>query len=97
LVLGGISAFVLSLFVFFSPLVGLVKHTLQLPAVLRPEGNHLVVQRDGKTHGGHHLCGPSHHSSFIDRYGRPFTEKDVAGKIIIADFFFTRCTTICPA
>ena len=34
--------------------------------------------------------------SFIDRNGRPFSEKHVEGKIIVADFFFTRCTTICP-
>lgn len=34
--------------------------------------------------------------NFIDEEGKPFTDKDAAGKIIIADFFFTRCTSICP-
>lgn len=34
--------------------------------------------------------------SFIDQYGRPFTEENVKGKIRVVDFFFTRCTTICP-
>ncbi len=34
--------------------------------------------------------------SFTDLNGRTVTERTVAGKVIIADFFFTRCTTICP-
>lgn len=33
---------------------------------------------------------------FIDENGEPFTDKDVEGKILIVDFFFTRCTSICP-
>lgn len=34
--------------------------------------------------------------SFIDQNGSTVTEKTVAGKVIVADFFFTRCTGICP-
>lgn len=34
--------------------------------------------------------------NFIDEDGRPFTDKDVEGKVLIVDFFFTRCTSICP-
>lgn len=33
---------------------------------------------------------------FIDEDGKPFTDKDVEGKVLIVDFFFTRCTSICP-
>lgn len=33
---------------------------------------------------------------FIDEDGKPFTDKDIQGKILIVDFFFTRCTSICP-
>ncbi len=33
---------------------------------------------------------------FIDEDGNPFTDKDVQGKILVVDFFFTRCTSICP-
>ena len=33
---------------------------------------------------------------FIDEDGKPFTDKDVEGKILVVDFFFTRCTSICP-
>lgn len=33
---------------------------------------------------------------FIDEDGKAFTDKDVEGKVLIVDFFFTRCTSICP-
>lgn len=34
--------------------------------------------------------------SFIDQDGKTITDKTVAGKIYVADFFFTRCNSICP-
>lgn len=34
--------------------------------------------------------------SFIDENGAPFSDKDAEGKVLIVDFFFTRCTSICP-
>lgn len=34
--------------------------------------------------------------SLTDQAGKPFTEAQLAGKIVIADFIFTRCQTICP-
>lgn len=34
--------------------------------------------------------------SLIDQNGRSFGSKDLQGKIVIADFFFTSCPTICP-
>lgn len=34
--------------------------------------------------------------SFINQDGKEMTEKDVAGKVYIADFFFTTCPSICP-
>lgn len=34
--------------------------------------------------------------SFIDENGQPFSDKDAEGKVLIVDFFFTRCTSICP-
>jgi protein SCO1/2 len=30
------------------------------------------------------------------QHGTPFSEMDWSGKIVVADFFFTRCPTICP-
>ena len=34
--------------------------------------------------------------NFTDEDGQPFTDKEVQGKVLIVDFFFTRCTSICP-
>lgn len=34
--------------------------------------------------------------SLTSQLGRPVTEKDVKGKIYVADFFFTTCHGICP-
>src|SRR5690242_16187248 len=33
--------------------------------------------------------------SFIDQNGQPFTEKDIAGKVFVAEYFFTTCKGIC--
>lgn len=94
LVLGGIAAFVLSLFVFFSPMVGLVKHTFNYLPYYGPK-EPVLVQRDGRNVVDT-IYATIPPFSFVDQYGEPFTEGDVDGKIVIADFFFTRCTTICP-
>jgi protein SCO1 len=34
--------------------------------------------------------------AFTDQYGDTITEKTLAGKIYVTDFFFTKCPTICP-
>lgn len=34
--------------------------------------------------------------SFIDQDGNRFTEKSVAGKVYVAEYFFTTCKSICP-
>ena len=94
LVFGGIAAFVLSLFLFFSPMLGLVEHKFTYLSYYGPK-EPMLVERDGKMVVDT-IYAEVPPFSFIDRYGKPFTDKDVAGKIVIADFFFTRCTTICP-
>ena len=33
---------------------------------------------------------------FTTQDGQPFTEKEVAGKVYVAEYFFTTCKTICP-
>lgn len=93
-ILGGIATFVLGLFVFFSPWLGLAKHRFAYLPYFGPKET-LLVERDGVqvVDTIYHQVPPF---SFIDRYGRPFTDKDVEGKIVVADFFFTTCTTICP-
>ena len=94
LILGGIAAFVLSLFLFFSPAFGLVEHKFNRLPILGPKET-VLVTRDGKSviDTVYSTVPPF---AFIDRYGRPFTDKDVEGKILVVDFFFTRCGTICP-
>jgi len=34
--------------------------------------------------------------SFINQDGQPFTDRDVEGKVYVAEYFFTHCTGICP-
>ena len=34
--------------------------------------------------------------SFTNQLGNPVSWKDMKGKIVVADFFFTHCPTICP-
>ncbi len=34
--------------------------------------------------------------AFLDQNGRVFTDKDIEGKVVIADFIFTRCGSQCP-
>lgn len=93
-VLGGIAVFVLSLFVFFSPWVGLVKHRFTTLPYYGPREVVAVERNGAMVIDTIYATIPPF--AFIDRNGRPFTDKQVEGKIIVADFFFTRCTTICP-
>ena len=37
-----------------------------------------------------------HPFTFINQDGKAFTEKDVAGKVFVAEYFFTTCKAICP-
>lgn len=94
LVLGGIAVFVIGLFVFFSPWLGIAKHRFAYLPYFGPRETVVV------TRGGEQVVDTIYAEvppfSFIDRYGRPFTDKQVEGKILVVDFFFTRCTTICP-
>lgn len=34
--------------------------------------------------------------TFINQDGKNFTENDVAGKVFVAEYFFTTCPSICP-
>jgi protein SCO1/2 len=94
LVLGGIAAFILSLFLFFSPVLGLVKHRFTYLPYFGPK-EIVVVQRDGKpvVDTVYATIPPFR---FIDQDGKPFTDADAKGHILVVDFFFTRCGTICP-
>ncbi|MBP6390471.1 MAG: SCO family protein [Flavobacteriales bacterium] len=86
-VLGGIAGFVLLLFIFFSPLAGMVEHKFQYLPYFGPK----EVNAPGDTT---YFTVPPF--AFEDQFGRPFTDRSVEGKILVVDFFFTRCGTICP-
>lgn len=56
-----------------------------------PEGSKLryMLNEDGEVH-----TLPDF--SFTDQQGKVLTKKDVEGKVLIANFMFTRCPSICP-
>lgn len=64
------------------------------PAVYNPSDlNPALVDRSLHDMNTNHTIGPF---SLINQNGDTITEKDYEGKIYVADFFFTRCPTICP-
>ncbi len=86
-VLGGIPLFILLLFLFFAPPLGLAKHRYAFLPYYGPK----EVNAPGDTT---YFTVPPF--AFTDQFGRPFSDRDVEGRILVVDFFFTRCTTICP-
>lgn len=56
-------------------------------------GKHETRVVDGKTDTVYHQIPPF---QFLNQDSVWVSEKDMAGKIYIADFFFTSCPTICP-
>ncbi|MCC6839716.1 MAG: SCO family protein [Flavobacteriales bacterium] len=70
----------------------------------------ILLGRGGKSHytnlpylGRHEVNAPGDTAyftvppfRFIDENGQPFSDQDAEGKVLIADFIFTRCTSICP-
>lgn len=59
------------------------------PADVNPKLVDSTVQDVGNSH----RIAPF---SFINQNGKVVTNKDYEGKIYVADFFFTKCQTICP-
>jgi protein SCO1/2 len=56
-------------------------------------GNKVYESKGGSTDTTYHKV-PSFR--FIDQDGQAFTDKDLTGKVYVADFFFTTCHSICP-
>jgi protein SCO1/2 len=59
------------------------------PADVNPKLVDSTIQHVGRYH---HIAP----FSFINQNGQTITNKNYEGKIYVADFFFTRCQTICP-
>ena len=71
-----------------------MKHKFNFLPILGPKET-VLVERDGKMVVDT-IYAEVPPFAFIDQFGRPFTDKQVQGKVLVVDFFFTRCTTICP-
>jgi cytochrome oxidase Cu insertion factor (SCO1/SenC/PrrC family) len=41
--------------------------------------------------------GPAPSFALVDQLGRPVSDADLRGKVVVADFIYTTCTDICPA
>jgi len=64
------------------------------PAVYNPSDlNPELVDGSLQNMNANHTIGPF---SLINQNGDTITDKDYEGKIYVADFFFTRCPSICP-
>ena len=64
------------------------------PPRLRTLGNtDMVAGPNGRVDT---VWAPIPQFSLTDQLGRPFTNATVRGKIVVADFFFASCPTICP-
>jgi protein SCO1/2 len=67
--------------------------TLSLPFINKPDFTPEWINKNDPGYSSIHQV-PAF--SFTDQNGETVTEKTVEGKIYVADFFFTRCGSICP-
>jgi protein SCO1 len=66
---------------------------LPLPFINQPDFTPEWIRKTDPGYSSIHSIPPF---SFTDQDGITVTEKTVEGKIYVADFFFTRCGSICP-
>jgi protein SCO1/2 len=69
------------------------KGPLPMPFINKPDFTPEWIDKDDAAYSSIHTI-PAF--SFTDQDGKTITEKTVEGKIYVADFFFTRCGSICP-
>lgn len=80
--------------IFFIPILYfLVKPKSELPVYNPVDVNPRLVADEVRHISRDHRIGEFH---LINQNGDSITNKDFEDKIYIADFFFTRCQTICP-
>lgn len=79
--------------IFLPILYFLVKPKSQLPVYNPIDVNPRLVDDSVKHIGRDHHIGDFH---LINQNGESISEENFKNKIYIADFFFTRCQTICP-
>ena len=69
------------------------KTSIPLPFINKPD---FTPEWMNKTDSGYDSIHRIPSFAFTDQDGKNVTEKTVEGKIYVADFFFTRCGSICP-
>ncbi len=79
----------LNVLVVLSLIIASCQEKKSLP-FLGPKDTHLI---DGKVDTIYHQIPPFR---FLNQDSTWVSEKDLSGKIYVADFFFTSCPTICP-
>jgi protein SCO1/2 len=79
----------LNVLVVLSLIIASCQEKKSLP-FLGPKDTHLI---DGKVDTIYHQIPPFR---FLNQDSTWVSEKDMSGKIYVADFFFTSCPTICP-
>jgi protein SCO1/2 len=89
--------FFLGLFLFSVVTIALFYNALKpekvLPIFNPADVNSELVDSTVQHVGKYHTIADF---SFTNQNGKTVTQKDYEGKIYVADFFFTTCTTICP-
>ena len=79
----------ITLYLFYSALKPTKSLPIYNPSDVNPELVDSTVQYISKYHTIADF-------SFTNQNGKTITQKDYEGKIYVADFFFTTCTSICP-
>lgn len=69
------------------------QHFIHLPTFYPVDVKKSTVDGKEKTDTIYHTLPPF---KFVNQNGDTVSEKNIDGKILIADFFFTTCPTICP-
>ncbi|NRT13021.1 SCO family protein [Flavobacterium sp. 14A] len=80
---------IITLFLFYSALKPAKTLPIFNPSDVNPELVDSTVQYISKYHTIADF-------TFTNQNGKTITQKDYEGKIYVADFFFTTCTSICP-
>ena len=81
------------------PPLALLVGALMLSLAIGGSAFTLLLQRAGSPAGSGKAApiGPAPSFALIDQLGRPVSDADLRGKVVVADFIYTTCTDICPA
>lgn len=88
-----ILAFILILAVFIAYFIQKPKDEKKLPVINPVDLNEEMVDPELLRIGYGHTIG---NFSFLNQESKMITQKDVKGKVFVAEYFFTTCGTICP-